>query len=183
MRPGGYKTNTRHNERRAEGECREVRQGGGSDYERGHRTVDREELSSRKRNEWKEEWSGKENTGTRGVKEDRERRRKGRKFRLRGDGKRSKEPKSTEATPKQTEENDSPKVSADTQVEVERICATSGNHGRADVENPDYRGRQGEEDVEKTQDVLGCPQATSRGGSRSGLAKSGHHGATRPHAE
>jgi len=68
-------------------------------------------------------------------------------------------------------------------VEVERICATSGGPERADVENPDYRGRQDEEDVEKTQDVLGCPQAISKSGGGSGLARSGHHEAKRPHAE
>jgi hypothetical protein len=55
-----------------------------------------------------------------------------------GDGRRSEEPKPLEATTKQTEENDSPKVDADTHAEAQRICATSGNHELADVENPDY---------------------------------------------
>jgi len=69
-------------------------------------------LSARKRDrKWKEEWTGMR-TGesrprTHGVK-GRERR-KG-KVPTPGDGKRSKESKSMEATAEQTEENESPKV-------------------------------------------------------------------------
>jgi len=48
------------------------------------------------------------------------------------------------------------------------------------VEDPDYQGRQDEEDVEKMQDVLSCPHALRiTSGRRSGLARSGG----REHAE
>ncbi len=69
-------------------------------------------------------------------------------------------------------------------MEGERICATSGGPERADVENPGYRGRQDEEDVEKMQGILGCPHAISKSGGGSGLARSGRHEtAWPPHAE
>ena len=62
---------------------------GGSDYKRGHGSVDREDLSTRKRDrKWKEEWTGirtgESRPRTRGVK-GREKGGKG-KFRLRGMG-------------------------------------------------------------------------------------------------
>jgi hypothetical protein len=109
----GNKTNTQDSERRTEGEERDGKQGECSDYKRGHRSVDREDLSARKRDRKVEggvDWlkNGRvESTNSRS-----QRKREGKKWKVStpGDGKRSKEPKPMEAKTEQTKENESPKI-------------------------------------------------------------------------